>query len=51
MLFSAVPPPVRLAVTVIEYSVASSRPVSVYDVPLAEISLLDSEKQSVLVLE
>ena len=45
------PPPVSLAVTVTEYSVVSSRPVSVYDVPLAEIPLLESEKQSVLVLE
>ena len=41
-------PPLRVAVTVIEYSVPSSRPVRVYDVRLAEISLLESEKQSVL---
>ena len=34
----------------IEYSVPSSRPVSVYDVLLVEIPLLESLKQSVLLV-
>ena len=47
------PPPVRVAVTVIEYSVPSSRPVSVYIVSLPAMSemVLESLIQSVLVLE
>ena len=48
------PPPVRVAVTVIEYSVPSSRPVSVYIVSLPAMSemKLESAKQSkLLVLE
>ena len=50
---SVPPPPVRVAVTVIEYSVPSSRPVSVYIVSLPAMSeiVLESVKQSVLVLE
>ena len=50
---SVPPPPVRVAVTVIEYSVPSSRPVSVYIVSLPAMSEMVSEsvKQSVLVLE
>ena len=51
---SVPPPPVRVAVTVIEYSVPSSRPVSVYIVSLPAIVIgivLESLKQSVLVLE
>ena len=53
MVSCSVPPPVRVAVTVIEYSVPSSRPVSVYIVSLSAISemVLQSEKQSVLVFE
>ena len=39
-----------MAVTVIEYSVPSSRPSRVCDVPLGEI-VPESVKQSVLVLE
>ena len=41
------PPPVRVAVTVIEYSVPSSRPVSVYIVSLPAMSemVLESVKQ------
>ena len=35
---SVPPPPVRVAVTVIEYSVPSSRPVSVYIVSLPAMS-------------
>jgi hypothetical protein len=44
-------PPASEAVTVIEYSVPSSRPVSVWVVPLAGMPLSESVKQSVLVLE
>ena len=53
MVFCSVPPPpVRVAVTVIEYSVLSSRPVSVYIVSLPAMSeiLLESVKQSVLLV-
>ena len=53
MVFCSVPPPpVRVAVTVIEYSVPSSRPVSVYIVSLPAMSeiLLESVKQSVLLV-
>ena len=47
------PPPVRVTVTVMEYSVPSSRPVSVYIVSLPAMSgmVLALVKQSVLVLE
>ena len=47
------PPPVRVAVTVIEYSVPSSRPVSVYIVSLPAMlgMVLEPSKQSMLVLE
>ena len=50
---SVPPPPVRVAVTVIEYSVPSSRPVSVYIVSLPAVLgvVLESSKQSMLVLE
>ena len=50
---SVPPPPVRVAVTVIEYSVPPSRPVSMYIVSLPAMSdmVLESVKQSVLVLE
>ena len=51
---SVPPPPVRVAVTVIEYSVPSSRPVSVCVLTLPAIVIgvvLESSKQSVLVLE
>ena len=51
---SVPPPPVRVAVTVIEYSVPSSRPVSVYIVSLPSTVIgvvLELLKQSVLVLE
>ena len=50
---SVPPPPVREAVTVIEYSVPSSRPVSVYIVSLPAMSemVVEVVKQSVLVLE
>ena len=43
---SVPPPPVRVAVTVIEYSVPSSRPVSVYIVSLPAMSemVLESVK-------
>ena len=43
---SVPPPPVRVAVTVIEYSVPSSRPVSVYIVSLPAMSemVLESMK-------
>ena len=49
---SVPPPPVRMAVTVIEYSVPSSRPVSVYIVSLPAMSemVLESLKQSVLLV-
>ena len=49
---SVPPPPVRVAVTVIEYSVPSSRPVSVYIVSLPAMSdmVLESMKQSVLLV-
>ena len=49
---SVPPPPVRVAVTVIEYSVPSSRPLSVYIVSLPDISemVLESVKQSVLLV-
>ena len=43
---SVPPPPVRVAVTVIEYSVPSSRPVSVYIVsPAMSQMVLESVKQ------
>ena len=44
---SVPPPPVRVAVTVIEYSVPSSRPVSVYIISLPAMSqmVLESVKQ------
>ena len=42
--------PVRVAVSVIEYRVPSSRPVSAYDVTLVVIPLLESVKQSVLLV-
>ena len=47
------PSPVRVAVTVIEYSVPSSRLVSVYIVPLPSMPgvVPESSKQSVLMLE
>ena len=48
---SVPPPPVRVAVTVIEYSVPSSRPVSVYIVSLSSTVIgvvLELVKQSVL---
>ena len=54
MVSCSVPPlPVRVAVTVIEYSVPSSRPVSVYIVSLPAMSemVVEVVKQSVLVLE
>ena len=53
MVSWSVPPPVRVTVTVIKYSVPSSRPASVYIVSLPAISemVLESEKQSMLVLE
>ena len=53
MSCSVPPPPVRVAVTVIEYSVPSSRPVSVYITSLPAMSqmVLESVKQKVLVLE
>ena len=54
MVCCSVPsPPVRVAVTVMEYSVPSSRPVSVCTVSLPAMSgvVLESEKQSVSVLE
>ena len=49
---SVPPPPVRMAVTVIEYSVPSSRPVSVYTVSLPAMSsvVLELLKQSVLLV-
>ena len=49
---SVSPPPVRVAVTVIEYSVPSSRPVSGYIVSLPAMSemVLESLKQSVLLV-
>ena len=50
---SVPPPPVRVAVTVIEYSVPSSRPVSVYIVSLPSTAIgvvLESLKQSVLLV-
>ena len=49
---SVPPPPVRVAVTVTEYSVPSSRPVSVYIVSLPAMSemVLESVKQSVLLV-
>ena len=54
MLFCSVPPPpVRVAVTVIEYSVPSSRPVSVYIVSLPamlEMVLVEILRQSVLLV-
>ena len=52
-LSSPVPPPLSVAVTVIEYSVPSSRPVSGYIVSLTGISVmvLESVKQLVSVLE
>ena len=43
--------PVRVAARVIEYSVPSSRPVSVCELMVVVIPLLESLKQSVLVLE
>ena len=53
VVFITVLSPVRDAVTVIEYSVPSSRPVSVYIVWLPTIPEMvsESEKQLVLVLE
>ena len=43
---SVPPPPVRVAVTAIEYSVPSSRPVSVYNVsPAMSQMVLESVKQ------
>ena len=50
---SVAPPPVRVAVTVIEYSVPSSRPVSVYIASLPAMSemVLESLKQLVLVFK
>ena len=53
MVFCSVPPPpVIMAVTVMEYSVPSSRPVSVYIVSLPAMSemVLESVKQSVLLV-
>ena len=54
MVSCVVPPPspVRVAVTVIEYSVPSSRPVSVYIVSLPAMSDMVSESviQSVLLV-
>ena len=49
---SVPPPPVRVAVTVIEYSVPSSRPVSVCIVSLPAMSemVLESVIQSVLLV-
>ena len=49
---SVPPPPVRVAVTVIKYSVPSCRPVSVYIVSLPVMSeiVLESVKQSVLLV-
>ena len=49
---SVPPPPVRVAVTMIEYSVPSSRPVSVYIVSLPAMSemVLESVIQSVLLV-
>ena len=46
------PPPVRVAVTVIEYSVPSSRPVSVYIVSLPAMVgvVVEVVKQSVLLV-
>ena len=46
------PPPVRVAVTVIEYSVPSSRPVSVYIVSLPAMLgvVVEVVKQSVLLV-
>ena len=51
---SSLPPPVRVAVTVMEYSVPSSRPVSLYIFSLPAmggIMVLESVKQSVSVAE
>ena len=50
---SVPPPPVRVAVTVREYSAPSSRPVSVYNVSLPAMleMVLESVKQSMLALE
>ena len=50
MVSLSVLPPVREAVTVIEYSVPSSRPVSMYIAPLIPDMVSESVKQSVLVL-
>ena len=52
ILSCSVPPPVRAAVTVMEYSVPSSRPVSVYIVrfPSTEV-IFEPVKQSVSVVE
>ena len=52
MVSSSDPPPVRVAVRVIEYSVPSSRPVSVYNVSLPAMLgvVLEVVVQSVLLL-
>ena len=50
---SVPPPPVRVAVTVMEYSVPSSRPVSVYIVSrpaMSEMVLVEILRQSVLLV-
>ena len=53
MVACSVPPPVIVAMTVMEYSVPSSRPVSVYIVSLPEMSgvVWESVKQVMLVGE
>ena len=52
MVSSLLPPPVRVAVTVMEYSVPSSRPVSVYIVRVPSTKVvLEPAKQSVSVAE
>ena len=52
MVSCSVPPPVRVAVTVMEYSVPSSRPVSVYIVRFSSTEVvLELVKRSVSVVE